>query len=108
MARTPPIRDRQIAESRDACASTSEMADSRAAQQSSGPGSREVFNTYEAADFLRVSPALLELLRVQGGGPRFVKLSRRVLYRRGALDDWLKERERSSTADYGSRKTNYA
>lgn len=60
---------------------------------------RQVFNTVEAAQYLRVSKQYLELLRVQGGGPRYAKLSRAVRYRRAALDDWLIQHERNHTAD---------
>lgn len=60
---------------------------------------KDVFDTEEAAKYLRVSGALLELLRVEGGGPRYAKLSRLVRYRRVALDDWLIQHERNHTAD---------
>ena len=59
---------------------------------------KDVFDTEEAARYLSVSPALLELLRVEGGGPRYAKLSRLVRYRRESLDQWLLQLERSHTA----------
>ena len=59
---------------------------------------REVFDTEGAADYLNVSRQLLELMRVDGGGPRYAKLGRLVRYRRAALDEWLIERERRNTA----------
>ena len=49
--------------------------------------------------FLGVSKQLLELLRVQGGGPRFSKLGRLVRYRRECLDQWLIQHERVNTAE---------
>lgn len=61
---------------------------------------KEVFNTEDAAQYLCVSKQLLELLRAQGGGPRYAKLQRLVRYRRVALDEWLIESERSHTAEY--------
>jgi hypothetical protein len=36
--------------------------------------------------------------RMTGAGPRFLKVGGRVLYRRSALNAWLAERERASTA----------
>ena len=59
---------------------------------------RDVFDTDGAAKYLGVSKPLLDLLRVQGGGPRYAKLQRLVRYRRAALDEWLIERERNHTA----------
>lgn len=51
---------------------------------------KEVFDTEDAAQYLCVSKQLLELLRVQGGGPRYAKLQRLVRYRRvAALLDHL-------------------
>lgn len=60
---------------------------------------KEVFDTQGAADYLSVSRQLLELLRVEGGGPRYAKLGRLVRYRRAALDAWLIERERAHTSE---------
>jgi hypothetical protein len=40
-------------------------------------------------------------MRTRGGGPVFVKLGRRVVYRREDLDHWLEERRRTSTSDPG-------
>ena len=52
-----------------------------------------------AADYVGLSPATLETMRIRGGGPLFVKLGRRVVYRRKHLDAWLDERKRTSTSD---------
>lgn len=70
------------------------------AQMRALPG-RDVFDTMSAAEYLCVSVATLELLRVRGGGPNYVKLKRLVRYRRASLDEWMLSRERCSTA--GSR-----
>jgi excisionase family DNA binding protein len=59
----------------------------------------EVFDTEGAAKYLRVSHQLLELMRVDGGGPRYAKLGRLVRYRRATLDAWLAERERNHTSE---------
>ncbi|MCM2256577.1 MAG: helix-turn-helix domain-containing protein [Vicinamibacteria bacterium] len=48
-----------------------------------------------------ISPKTLERWRVEGSGPRFVKLGRRVGYRRQDLLDWAASRTRRSTSDIG-------
>lgn len=62
----------------------------------SDPGA---LSTPLAADYVGLSPATLETMRVRGGGPAFVKLGRRVVYRREDLDEWLHQRRRLSTSD---------
>lgn len=57
------------------------------------------FNNAEAADFLKLSPRTLEKLRVVGGGPKFRKLGRRVVYALEDLESWTSARIRSSTSD---------
>jgi hypothetical protein len=42
----------------------------------------------EAAEFLRLSPRTLEKQRVLGGGPRYRKFGRRVLYAFDDLEAW--------------------
>lgn len=60
---------------------------------------KEVFITEEAANYLRLSRQTLELLRLNGGGPRYAKLGRSVRYRRAALDEWLAANEQNHTAE---------
>ena len=60
---------------------------------------KAVFDTVGAAEYLRVSRQLLELLRVTGGGPRYAKVGRLVRYRRTALEEWLIENERNHTSE---------
>lgn len=69
------------------------------AELGSVPVVPHVFDTESAARYVCVSRATLELLRVRGGGPAFVKLNRLVRYRRAALDEWLLSRERRTTSD---------
>ena len=54
-----------------------------------------------AAAFLRLSPRTLERFRVQGRGPRFLKLGRRVMYRVGDLEAWADAQGRNSTSERG-------
>lgn len=58
--------------------------------------------TQEAAGtFLGLSPRTLERFRVDGRGPSFLKLGRRVLYSRDDLVKWAEAQRRSSTSDTG-------
>ena len=58
-----------------------------------------VLTTPAAAEYVGLSPATLETMRTRGGGPVFVKLGSRVVYRREDLDSWVKERRRKSTSE---------
>ena len=53
----------------------------------------------EAADYLRLSPRTLEKQRVLGGGPKFRKFGRRVMYAVADLDAWATDRSFESTSD---------
>ena len=53
----------------------------------------------EAAAFLRLSPRTLEKQRVIGGGPRFHKFGRRVMYALTDLEAWASERSFETTFD---------
>lgn len=53
----------------------------------------------EAATFLRLSPRTLEKQRVLGGGPRFHKFGRRVMYALSDLDAWAASRSFEATCD---------
>ncbi|MGE4451009.1 helix-turn-helix transcriptional regulator [Castellaniella sp.] len=53
----------------------------------------------EAADYLRLSPRTLEKQRVIGGGPKFRKFGRRVMYAVADLDAWADARSYAATSD---------
>lgn len=53
----------------------------------------------EAAEYLRLSPRTLEKQRVIGGGPRFRKFGRRVMYAVADLDSWADQRSFEVTSD---------
>ncbi len=53
----------------------------------------------EAAAFLRLSPRTLEKQRVIGGGPRFRKFGRRVVYAVTDLQSWADARAFGSTTE---------
>lgn len=65
------------------------------------PASKTYLPNADAAEFLGLSPRTLERLRVEGRGPTFLKLGRRVLYARVDLVAWAESRRRSSTSDVG-------
>jgi hypothetical protein len=62
------------------------------------PAPRYLTNS-EAATFLRLSPRTLEKQRVIGGGPRFHKFGRRVMYALADLEAWAGERSFETTFD---------
>ncbi|MBH9406780.1 DNA-binding protein [Pseudomonas aeruginosa] len=53
----------------------------------------------EAAAALRLSPRPLEKQRVIGGGPRFRKFGRRVMYAVADLDAWADQHSFEATSD---------
>ena len=61
----------------------------------------------EAAEFLRLSPRTLEKQRVIGGGPRFRKFGRRVMYAVVDLETWADSRsfEMTSDPEYAARRS---
>jgi excisionase family DNA binding protein len=67
--------------------------------QLNGETMADLLTQDEAAKFLRLPPRTLETWRVRGGGPRYIKISRRsVRYRRADLDAWVASRARDHTA----------
>ncbi len=63
---------------------------------------KRILRTPEAASYLGLSPSTLEKLRLEGGGPEFVRLGRRALgYDVAALDAWLDKR-RTETRQTGA------
>jgi len=60
---------------------------------------RRLLTQREAASALRLSERTLERLRLQGGGPPFVKANRSVRYRECDLEKWIETRVVSSTSE---------
>jgi hypothetical protein len=52
----------------------------------------------KAARYLGMTTGWLAKLRMMGGGPRYVKMARRVFYRRSDLDAWTSARVIASTS----------
>jgi predicted DNA-binding transcriptional regulator AlpA len=63
----------------------------------------DALNTVAAARFLGLSPSTLAKMRLSGNSPRFLKLGRRVLYRRVDLESWLESRLARNTSDADAR-----
>lgn len=73
----------------------------RSVPSSTPTGGTPYLTNAEAAAWLRLSPRTLEKLRVIGGGPRFRKLRRRVLYALADLEVWSNSRAFEMTSDPG-------
>lgn len=56
-------------------------------------------NTSGAAEYSRHAESTLEKLRCSGGGPRFCKRGRKILYRVSDIDAWLSETMVNSTSE---------
>jgi hypothetical protein len=56
-------------------------------------------DTAQAAAYVRRSTRTLERFRLVGGGPKYAKSGRKVLYRRDWLDAWLESRSFNSTSE---------
>ena len=60
-----------------------------------------LYNTTEAASYLRLSRSCLAKWRCSGGGPEYILAGRKVLYAQVVLDAWLASRRRRNTSDTG-------
>jgi hypothetical protein len=63
------------------------------------PSAAHYLTELEAAKLLRLSPRTLEKQRGLGGGPRFRKFGRRVLYALSDLEAWAESRTFQMTSD---------
>ncbi len=62
-----------------------------------------VLNARDAAHFLGLAESTLAKLRLNGNGPVYCKLGRRVVYRRADLEAWLQSRTVRDTTDADAR-----
>ncbi|MCW0206021.1 MAG: helix-turn-helix domain-containing protein [Achromobacter sp.] len=60
---------------------------------------QQKMRTKQAAYRVGLSASTLEKLRVYGGGPRYAKLGRAVVYDVADLDAWVAQNSRISTSD---------
>ena len=57
------------------------------------------FNTTRSAEFLGLAPRTLERHRLDGTGPVFIRLGRRVLYHPDDLSEWAQSHRYRSTSE---------
>ena len=62
-----------------------------------------VLHATDAAKVVGLSASTLAKLRLNGNGPAYCKLGRRVVYRPGELDRWLQSRTTTDTTDANTR-----
>ena len=62
-----------------------------------------VLHATDAAKVVGLSESTLAKLRLNGNGPVYCKLGRRVVYRPADLDRWLQSRTATDTSDANSR-----
>lgn len=65
--------------------------------------STDVLSALEAARYVGLAKASLAKMRCMGGSPPFLKLGRRIAYRRADLDSWLEARRAINTCDAAHR-----
>ena len=63
-----------------------------------------LLNVDQAADRTGLSISTLAKLRLSGKGPAYIKLGRRVGYRREDLDAWIECHRVGSTSEYQTRQ----
>ena len=63
----------------------------------------KVVSTKVAARYVGLSESTLAKLRLNGNGPTYYKLGRRVVYRPADLDQWLQSRTARDTSDADAR-----
>ncbi len=59
----------------------------------------DFLNTRQAAKLIGLAPNTLEIWRLRGCGPRFVKFGRAVRYRLADLETYIEAQTRQSTSE---------
>lgn len=67
------------------------------------PDLPKVMSAELAARFVGLSESTLAKLRLNGNGPLYCKLGRRVVYRQPDLEQWLQSRTTRDTSDADAR-----
>ena len=68
------------------------------------PAPDQLLTQAETSTLLRINVRTLERWRVDGSGPRFVKLGRQVRYERAALAEHVQRNSRKFTGDKAGGK----
>jgi predicted DNA-binding transcriptional regulator AlpA len=63
----------------------------------------KVMTAKGASNFIGLSESTLAKLRLNGNGPIYCKLGRRVVYRVADLEEWLQSRTTRDTSDADAR-----
>jgi predicted DNA-binding transcriptional regulator AlpA len=58
-----------------------------------------LLDTHAAAAYLGLATQTIEIFRLKGNGPRFVKMGRAVRYDRADLDSYIETNKRRSTSE---------
>jgi hypothetical protein len=70
---------------------------------SDGPAD-QLLSTKDVSDWIEYSTQWLEIARNKGTGPRFLRMGpKKIMYRRGSVRAWLKQREHQCTKEYTKR-----
>ncbi len=56
-----------------------------------------LLDTQQVAKVFKCTAQWLERLRIEGRGPKYVKIGRLVRYRRSSVEAWIAEQEKAST-----------
>lgn len=67
------------------------------------PDYTRTLTAHEASKIVGLSPSTLAKLRLNGNGPIYCKLGRRVVYRPADLEEWLQSRTTRDTSDADAR-----
>jgi hypothetical protein len=59
----------------------------------------DILAPLDSALYVGLAVSTMSKMRCWGGGPEFLKLGRKIVYRRAALDEWLAARIARSTSD---------
>ena len=68
------------------------------------PAPDQLLTQAETSTLLRINVRTLERWRIDGSGPRFVKLGRQVRYERDALAEHIRRNRREFTGDKAGGK----
>lgn len=77
------------------------LADGSLADERAQQSDHRLFDTSEAAAYLRLTRSCLAKWRCAGGGPVYILAGRKVLYAKAVLDSWLASRSRRNTSEVG-------
>ena len=63
-----------------------------------------LFNSDEAAEFIGVASSTMRIYRMQGVGPKYVKLGGRIFYRKSDILRWFEDSFDATSSKQAARK----